>query len=60
MKLFLKSFNSFVTSYRFFNRAALNTIQAQYLNEPCIEVNIKDEPMGKISKEDCHRNCKKF
>ncbi|KAI1721884.1 NUDIX domain-containing protein [Ditylenchus destructor] len=34
----------------------LNPIQAHYLDEPCIHVTEKDEPIGSVSKKDCHRN----
>lgn len=42
---------------RYVSREQINEQQASYLNEKCIRVNNNDEPLGMISKEDCHRNC---
>lgn len=55
-----KMFKPIVITQRFFNRASVDAIQAKYLDEQCIEVNRLDEPLKKVTKEDCHRNCKFF
>uniref|UniRef100_A0A914HHE8 isopentenyl-diphosphate Delta-isomerase n=1 Tax=Globodera rostochiensis TaxID=31243 RepID=A0A914HHE8_GLORO len=34
--------------------AAICPIQAKHLEEPCIEVNQRDEPIGSVSKRECH------
>lgn len=49
-----------ISTQRFFSRSSFNVVQASYLDEECIEVNRFDKVLGKISKEDCHRNCKFF
>ena len=36
--------------------AAINSIQAQYLDEPCIVVNELDKPIRQISKRECPMN----
>jgi hypothetical protein len=39
---------------RKFTEGKIDAIQAQYLNEPCIRVSVNDEPLGDISKKECH------
>jgi isopentenyl-diphosphate delta-isomerase len=34
---------------------AVDSVQAEYLNEPCIAVTEEDEPIAQISKLECHR-----
>lgn len=43
---------------QFPNRDTLNPIQAKFLDEKCIQVDENDEPIGSITKEDCHFNGK--
>lgn len=45
---------------RFINKKEFNDIQESYLNESCIKVNNYDEPLGMITKKDCHTSRKYF
>lgn len=46
---------SFMESRRF-ARVAFNPLQASYLDEQCIQVNRNDEPLGMVTKEECHKS----